>query len=151
MKSILEAKKSLANKIVLIRLDLNVPVKNGKVIHSNRIDKIIPTLNYLIKKNTKLILISHIGRPNGKFVNNLTLKPIFKNLSNQLNQSIKLITKDIYQLNKKNIFESNKDKIVLLENIRFYPEEEINDEKFAKHLASFGDLYVNEAFSSSHR
>ncbi len=66
MKSITEVERSLANKIIIVRLDLNVPIQNGKITDTNRIDKIVPTLNYLIKKNTKLILISHIGRPKEK-------------------------------------------------------------------------------------
>jgi len=151
MKSITEVERSLANKIIIVRLDLNVPIQNGKITDTNRIDKIVPTLNYLIKKNTKLILISHIGRPKGKIDTNLSLKPICDSLSKKLNSEIKLINKNIYQLNKKNIFESDNIKILLLENIRFYAEEEADNEKFAKHLASLGDLYVNEAFSCSHR
>ncbi len=151
MKSIREVERNLANKIVIVRLDLNVPIQNGQIIDTNRIDKIVPTLNYLAKKNTKLILISHIGRPKGKVDTNLSLKPICDSLSKKLNSDIKLINKNIYQLNKKNIFESDNIKILLLENIRFYDEEEKDNEKFAKQLASLGDLYVNEAFSCSHR
>tara|TARA_B100000700_G_scaffold248303_1_gene278108 strand:- start:4048 stop:5229 length:1182 start_codon:yes stop_codon:yes gene_type:complete len=151
MKSIIEVGKNLANKIVLVRLDLNVPIENGKITDTNRIDKIVPTLDYLIKKNTKLILISHIGRPKGKVDENFSLKPVGDNLSKKLNRKIKLINKNIYQLNKSNLFEAKDYKIILLENIRFYAEEEKNDEKFGKHLASLGDLYVNEAFSCSHR
>ena len=91
MKSIIEVGKNLANKIVLVRLDLNVPIENGKITDTNRIDKIVPTLDYLIKKNTKLILISHIGRPKGKVDENFSLKPVGDNLSKKLNRKIKLI------------------------------------------------------------
>ena len=151
MKSILKAKDKLSNKIVLVRLDLNVPLKNGIITDTSRIDKIIPTLKFLIENNAKLLLISHIGRPKGKVLKNLSLKPVCENLSKQLNESIKLFNNDIYELSRDNIFISKKEKIILLENIRFYIEEEKNDKKFAKHIASLGDLYVNEAFSCSHR
>ena len=151
MKSIEDFKHKLSNKVVLVRLDLNVPIKNGNIVDTNRIDKIIPTLKYLLKNNSKLILISHVGRPNGKAIDSLSLKPIGENLSKQLNEKVKLLNENIYNLNKTNIFKNEKEKVVLLENIRFYIEEENNDESFAKHIASFGDIYVNEAFSCSHR
>ncbi len=151
MKSIEDFKHKLSNKVVLVRLDLNVPIKNGNIVDTNRIDKIIPTLKYLLKNNSKLILISHVGRPNGKTIDSLSLKPIGENLSKQLNEKVKLLNENIYNLNKTNIFKNEKEKVVLLENIRFYIEEENNDESFAKHIASFGDIYVNEAFSCSHR
>ena len=83
----------LSNKTVLLRLDLNVPLKNGKIIDSTRIDKIVPTLNFLIKKNAKIIIISHVGRPRGKIIKELTLKPICENLKFKLKHEVKLIKK----------------------------------------------------------
>ena len=151
MKSIEESQLNLQNKIVLVRLDLNVPLNNNKITDANRIDKIIPTLKYLIDKKAKLLLISHVGRPKGKIEASLSLEPIRKNLSKQLKQPIKLIKENIFKLEKRNIFKIPKEKILLLENIRFYVEEEQNDQTFAKHLAGLGDIYVNEAFSCSHR
>jgi len=151
MKSIEESQLNLQNKIVLVRLDLNVPLNNNKITDTNRIDKIIPTLKYLIDKKAKLLLISHVGRPKGKIEASLSLEPIRKNLSKQLKQPIKLIKENIFKLEKRNIFKIPKEKILLLENIRFYVEEEQNDQTFAKHLAGLGDIYVNEAFSCSHR
>ena len=151
MKSIEESQLNLQNKIVLVRLDLNVPLNNNKITDANRIDKIIPTLKYLIDKKAKLLLISHVGRPKGKIEASLSLEPIRKNLSKQLKQPIKLIKENIFKLEKRNIFKIPKEKILLLENIRFYVEEEQNDQTFAKHLARLGDIYVNEAFSCSHR
>ena len=141
----------LKDKKILLRLDLNVPLDNGKITDSTRIDKIIPTLKFLIKQNSKIIILSHMGRPKGKAVNELTLKPICEDLGNKLNQNVRLITKNINEINNKNLFKNGSEKIVMLENIRFYPEEESNDLKFAKNLASFGDIYVNDAFSCSHR
>ena len=150
MKSITEETK-LDNKKILLRLDLNVPLNNGKITDSTRIDKILPTLKFLIKENSKIIILSHVGRPKGKVVNELTLKPICKYLGNKLNQNVKLITKNINEINNKDLFKNIDEQIIMLENIRFYLEEEENDHKFAKHLASLADIYVNDAFSCSHR
>ena len=150
MRSIREETK-LKDKKILLRLDLNVPLDNGKIADTTRIDKIIPTLKFLIQKNSKIIIISHIGRPKGKVVNELTLKPICEDLSNKLNQNVKLITKNINEINNENLFKNSDEKIIMLENIRFYFEEEENDPNFAKHLASLADIYVNDAFSCSHR
>ena len=150
MRSIKE-ETNLNDKIILLRLDLNVPLSNGKISDTTRIDKILPTLKFLIKQNSKIIIISHVGRPKGKVVNGLSLKPICDDLSNKLNQNVKLITKNINEINNKDLFKNIYEKIIMLENIRFYSEEEKNDRLFAKHLASFADIYVNDAFSCSHR
>ena len=150
MISIREEKK-LKDKKILLRLDLNVPLENGKITDTTRIDKILPTLKFLVKEESKIIILSHVGRPKGKFVNELTLKPICEDLSNKLNQNVKLITKNINEINNKDLFKNDNEKIIMLENIRFYFEEENNDPEFAKHLASLADIYVNDAFSCSHR
>jgi phosphoglycerate kinase len=150
MKSIKE-EQNLNNKKILLRLDLNVPIVDDKITDTTRIDKILPTLKFLISQNVKIIIISHVGRPKGKVVNELSLRPICKDLEIKLNQNIKLISKDIKEINSKNLFGSDNKKIVMLENIRFYPEEEKNNQQFAKHLASLADMYVNDAFSCSHR
>ena len=150
MKSIKDH-ENLNQKKILLRLDLNVPLKNGLIIDETRIDKIIPIIKFLIKKNSKIIIISHIGRPKGEINKALSLKPICKNLEKKLNQKIALIYDDIFKLEKKNLFKNSTDQIIFLENIRFYKEEERNDASFANHLASFADLYVNDAFSCSHR
>ena len=143
--------KDLDGKIVLLRLDLNVPIKNGKITDETRIDKILPIFKYLTEKKSKIIVISHIGRPKGKWVEDLSLKPICENLKKKLNKKIKLITEDIFELKKENFFVNSNDEIVFLENIRFYEQEEKNDNNFSKQLASLGDLFVNDAFSCSHR
>jgi len=150
MRSIRE-ETNLNNKKILLRLDLNVPLDNGKITDTTRIDKILPTLKFLIKQNSKIIILSHVGRPKGKVINELTLEPICEDLGKKLNQNIKLIKKNINEINNKDLFINNNEKIVMLENIRFYFEEEKNDPKFAKHLASLADIYVNDAFSCSHR
>jgi phosphoglycerate kinase len=150
MKSI-KKETNLNNKRVLIRLDLNVPLVNGKITDTTRIDKILPTLRFLIKQNSKIIILSHVGRPKGKVVNELSLKPICDDLKGKLNQNVKLITKNIKELDNEDLFKNTDENIVMLENIRFYSEEEKNDPGFAKHLASLANFYVNDAFSCSHR
>ena len=150
MRSIKEA-INLNNKKILLRLDLNVPLENGKITDTTRIDKILPTLKFLIKQNSKIIILSHVGRPKGKIINELSLKPICEDLGNKLNQNVKFITKNINEMSNKDLFKNIDAKIIMLENIRFYFEEEKNDPNFAKNLASLADIYVNDAFSCSHR
>ncbi len=143
--------KNLRDKKILLRLDLNVPLNKEKIIDTTRIDKILPTLKFLNKEKAKVIILSHVGRPKGKVLKKLSLKPICENLKDQLGLNIKLITQNINEIKSKNFFDNFSEDILILENIRFYAEEEKNDNKFAKHLASLGDLYVNDAFSCSHR
>ena len=142
---------NLNQKRVLLRLDLNVPLKNGIICDHTRIDKILPVIEFLLKKKSKIIVISHIGRPKGKIKKELSLKPICKNLEKKINKKIKLIDKNIFKLKKDDLFKNLDDQIIFLENIRFYAEEEKNDLDFSKHLASLADLFVNDAFSCSHR
>ncbi|MDA9890463.1 phosphoglycerate kinase [Candidatus Pelagibacter sp.] len=150
MKSI-EEEKNLNGKRILLRLDLNVPLDNGKIIDATRIDKILPTLKFLISQNTKIIILSHVGRPKGKIINELSLKPICEDLKNKLNQNVRLIKKKINEINSGDLFDNIDEKIIMLENIRFYYEEEKNDLEFANQLSSLADIYVNDAFSCSHR
>ena len=150
MKSI-EEEKNLNGRRILLRLDLNVPLDNGKILDATRIDKILPTLKFLISQNTKIIILSHVGRPKGKIINELSLKPICEDLGNKLNRNVKLIRKNINEINNEDLFNNIDEKIIMLENIRFYDEEEKNDPEFAKHLSRLADIYVNDAFSCSHR
>ena len=142
---------NLNQKKVLLRLDLNVPLDNGKITDTTRIDKILPTINFLLKSGAKIIIVSHIGRPKGKVVNELSLKPICEDLKSKLNENIRLVSKNIKEIKSTDLFNEHDEKIVILENLRFYEEEEKNDKVFAKHLASLADIYVNDAFSCSHR
>ncbi len=150
MKNIKD-QENLNQKKVLLRLDLNVPLKNGIITDETRIDKILPVIQFLLKKKSKIIVISHIGRPKGKVNKELSLKPICENLEKKINQKIKLVNSDIFKLKKKDLFKNSEDQIIFLENIRFYNEEEKNDLDFSRHLASLADLFVNDAFSCSHR
>jgi len=151
MESIQNDKIDLNQKKVLLRLDLNVPLENGKITDTNRIDKIVPTIKLLLNKNAKIIILSHVGRPRGKIVNELSLKPICDFLKNKINQNVILIKSDLKKITSSELFTDPNEKVIMFENLRFYEEEENNDPKFAKHLASMADIYVNDSFSCSHR
>jgi len=142
---------NLKQKKILLRLDLNVPLDNDKITDTTRIDKILPTIKYLLKNDAKIIILSHVGRPKGRIVNELSLKPICENLKKKLNVNIKFITKSLKEIDSSDLFIDQDEKIVILENLRFYQEEEENNIEFAKHLARLADIYVNDAFSCSHR
>ena len=151
MNNLLDQNLVLKDKKVLLRVDLNVPMKNGSITETSRIEKIIPTIKLLIEKEAKIIIISHIGRPKGKIVESMSLEPISKKLSLLLNKEV-LFNKNI--INENTFHEVNKisnGSIMMLENIRFNKGEELNDSKFSKKLSNLGDIYVNDAFSCSHR
>ena len=151
MDSIQSNKINLNKKKILLRLDLNVPLKNGKITDTNRIDKVIPTIQFLLKKNSKIIIVSHVGRPKGKNISYLSLKPVCEIISKKIGQKVFFIDKNLKTLSKEDVFKNDKENIIMLENIRFYEGEEKNDKEFGKKLASFGEIYVNDAFSCSHR
>ena len=150
MKKI-EDLKNLYQKKVLVRLDLNVPLKNNQITDTTRIDKILPTLNFLIQQKSKIIIISHIGRPKGKINSALSMAPVCEYLSKKLNKKVDLLNQNLFEIKPEEIFNKGDDKIVFFENIRFYEQEEKNDEEFAKMLSKFGEIFVNDAFSCSHR
>jgi phosphoglycerate kinase len=146
--------KSLDNadvlsKKVLLRVDLNVPIINGEVTDYTRIHHILPTLNELTTKGAKVILLTHFGRPKGKKVEELSVFSLLKPLSNLTHKNV-VFCEDIDLLDKVIDKISNGD-VILLENIRFYEGEEKNDKDFSKKIASYGDIYVNDAFSAAHR
>ncbi len=138
-------------KRVIVRLDLNVPINNSKIDDNTRIKIIEPFINKLIENKAKVILLSHLGRPKGKMVPELSLKPIFNYLKKKLNGKMYFYQEKI---DSKAVEASNKLKpgeVLLIENIRFFKEEESDEEAFAKNLGKLGDLFVNEAFSCSHK
>ena len=143
--------KDLYQKKVLVRLDLNVPLKNNQITDTTRIDKILPTLNFLIQQKSKIIIISHIGRPKGKINSALSMSPVCEYLSKKLSIKVDLLNQNLFEIKPEEIFDKDDDKIVFFENIRFYEQEEKNDEEFAKMLSKFGEIFVNDAFSCSHR
>jgi len=151
MKNILNRNLDLKGKKVLLRVDLNVPMKNGAITETSRIEKIIPTINLLVEKQAKIIIMSHIGRPKGKVVEGMSLKPISEKLSFLLKKKV-LFNKDV--INENTLLEINKisnGSIIMLENIRFNEGEETNDKEFSKKMSTLGDIYINDAFSCSHR
>ena len=143
--------ENLSGKTILLRLDLNVPLKNRVITDETRINKILPIINFLIQNKAKIIVISHVGRPKGRTSNNLSLKPICENIENKINIKIKLIKENIFKLKKNDFFKDPQDQLFFLENIRFYEEEENNDIIFSEKLSELADIYVNDAFSCSHR
>ncbi len=151
MNNILNQNLDIKGKKVLLRVDLNVPMKNGAITETSRIEKIIPTINLLIEKQAKIIIMSHIGRPKGKVVEGMSLKPISEKLSFLLKKKV-LFNKDV--INENTLLEINKisnGSIIMLENIRFNEGEETNDKEFSKKMSTLGDIYINDAFSCSHR
>ena len=143
--------ENLNGKIILLRLDLNVPLRDGVITDETRIDKVLPIIKFLLANKAKILVISHVGRPKGKSINRLSLKPICENIENKINIKIKLINENIFKLRKNDFFKDPKDQLVFLENIRFYEEEEKNDIIFSEQLSKLADIYVNDAFSCSHR
>ena len=138
-------------KRVIIRLDFNVPISNSKIDDDTKIKVVEPFINKLIDNKAKIILLSHLGRPKGEAVSELSLKPILNYLEKKLNGKIYFYEKNI---DEKAIDASNKLKpgeVLLVENIRFFKEEESDEENFSKNLSRLGDIYINEAFSCSHR
>ena len=147
----LDENLNLTDKRIILRVDLNVPIQEGKVIDKSRINKVIPIIKEFTNKKAKVILISHLGRPKGKINEKLSLKPIAPILQNLLNSKV-YFSNESYGptiIEKSNKIKSGE--ILLLENIRFNKEEEANEKNFAKELSKIGDIYVNEAFSCSHR
>jgi len=142
---------NIEGKRVLLRVDFNVPINNGAITENSRIEKVLPTIKFLIGKKAKIIIIAHLGRPKGKIIPRLTLKPIAEKLSAYLNQDVVFLNESIGSLVIENSKKIPNGKIVLLENVRFHKEEELNSVTFAKELSKNGDIYINEAFPCSHR
>lgn len=141
----------VAGKSVLVRADLNLPTQKGVVTDTTRVERLVPTVKELVRKGAKIILMSHFGRPKGQRREEESLENLLPTLSKIFGQSV-LFANDCVGVEAEE--EANKlqpGQILLLENLRFHGEEEANDNTFAKNLASLGDIYVNDAFSCSHR
>ncbi len=142
----------LLNKTTLVRVDYNVSFnEEGKIVDDTRIRATLPTLDYLLKNNCRIILISHMGRPKGKVVPSLSLKPVAEYLTQLLKRKVTFVSNYINKDKKEIMKETDNGQLVLLENLRFYPEEEANDLNFAKHLASLAEVFVQDAFGAVHR
>lgn len=140
------------DKKVLVRCDFNVPQdENGNITDNRRIVAALKTIKYLLDNNAKVILCSHLGRPKGEFNPKYSLKPVAEELSRLLNKEVKLSKDVIGEDTQRLVAELKPGEAILLENVRFHAEEEKNDKEFAKKLASFADIYVNDAFGTAHR
>ncbi len=138
---------------VLVRVDFNVPLdaKTGAITDDSRIRASLPTIKYLLKRKAKIILLSHLGRPKGKIVADLRLAPVAKRLSEILRKKVETTQDCTGPEVEKTVAALKPGNLLMLENLRFHPEEEKGDESFAKALARLGDIYINDAFGTSHR
>jgi phosphoglycerate kinase len=143
--------KGLAGQRVLVRVDFNVPLEKGIVKDDYRIKAALPTLQHLLQAGAKVIIIAHLGEPGGQVVPSLSLAPVARHLSRLLKRPVLFIKETIGDQATATIGAMRPGDLVFLENLRFNPGEQTNDRKFAKSLAAYGDLYVNEAFSVCHR
>lgn len=140
------------NKRVLVRVDFNVPLKNGVIGDDTRIKEALPTINCLLGKGASVILMSHLGRPDGEYVSEFSLKPVCERLQELLPDTKVIFAEDVVGDNAvKHASELKSGEVLLLENLRFEKGEELNDRDFAEKLASLGDVYVNDAFGTAHR
>ncbi|MEL6121305.1 MAG: phosphoglycerate kinase, partial [Pseudomonadota bacterium] len=139
----------LAGKTVLTRVDINVPVDNGRVTDTTRIDRIVPTVEAILSAGGKPMLIAHFGRPKGKVVDAMSLRQIVPALESALGHTVQFI--ETLEGAEAMTEEARAAEVLLMENIRFYPGEEANDPDFAARIAGLGDIYCNDAFSAAHR
>lgn len=138
-------------KKCLVRVDFNVPMKEGVITNENRIQGALPTIKYLMEQGAKVILCSHMGRPKGEFNMKYSLKPVADRLNQLLDNKVTFASDVVGDSAKAAVAACKDGECVLLENLRFHAEEEKNDESFCKQLAAFGDVYVNDAFGTAHR
>ena len=140
-------------KRVLVRVDFNVPLdkKTNDVADDKRIRESLPTIKYLVERKAKIILCSHLGRPDGKVVDSLRVDKVALRLEQLLNKKVKKLDDCVGDYVNKEVNKMKESDVILLENLRFHPEEELNDKKFSKQLAGLAELYVNDAFGTCHR
>ena len=141
----------LRGQCVFIRVDFNVPIKEGKVDDDSRIKASLPTIQYAIEQGARVILASHLGRPKGERIEKYSLRPVAEHLSQLLERPVAFAEDCVGEAAESKVKELSDGDVLLLENLRFHPEEEKNDDNFAKQLASLCDLYINDAFGTAHR
>lgn len=142
----------LAGKRALVRVDFNVPMdKQGQITDDTRIQAALPTIRYLIEKGAKVVLVSHLGRPDGKVLDKFRLAPVAARLESLLGKSVAHVRECIGPEAEEAVRKLAPGDVLLLENVRFHPEEEANDPEFARQLARLGDVFVNDAFGTAHR
>jgi phosphoglycerate kinase len=144
------AEIDLRDKTVFLRVDFNVPIKDGKVGEPHRIESALPTIRFILERANKVIIASHLGRPQGKVVDKYSLAPVQRHLQQLLKLPVAMAT-DCVGPAVENLVRASNNKIVLLENLRFHPEEEKNEEGFCRALAALADVYVDDAFGAAHR
>jgi len=142
---------NIEGKRIIVRVDLNVPLKDKRIQDSTRIEQVLPFLKDLVKRKSKIILISHLGRPNGIKDSALSLLPVYKYLKEKLDTNMYFYTGEINDEVKTKSSYLKDSEVLLIENIRFFKEEAENDEGFSKRLGELGEIYINDAFSCSHR
>ncbi|NBV05712.1 MAG: phosphoglycerate kinase [Proteobacteria bacterium] len=142
----------VTNKNVIVRVDINVPMADGKIEDDSRIKAVIPTLKYLAKQQAKVIVISHFGRPEGKVEPSMSIKPLVARVQELLGSvKVNFVDDCVGEKVEKAVTATNYGEVIMLENLRFHKQETKNDPEFSRQLASLGNLYVNDAFSCSHR
>jgi len=141
----------LKGKVIFVRVDFNVPIRDGKISENYRIRRTVPTIDYIVDRGAKVIVASHMGRPRGKVISSLSLSPVAERLSELLGRSVKFVGNTVGKEVKKSVKALKNGEILVLENLRFHIGEINNDPKFSKELASLADIYVNDAFGTSHR
>jgi phosphoglycerate kinase len=140
----------LRGKSVFLRVDFNVPIDQGKITEPHRINSALPTIRFIVERARKVVIASHLGRPDGKVVPKYSLAPVRAHLEHALQQPV-ILAPDCVGAEVQRIVQDDNNRVVLLENLRFHKEEEKNDRGFSQALASLADVYVNDAFGAAHR
>ncbi|PIZ00670.1 phosphoglycerate kinase [bacterium (Candidatus Howlettbacteria) CG_4_10_14_0_8_um_filter_40_9] len=149
MKTLKEA--DVKNKRVLVRVDFNVPLEKGRILDDSKIRAHLKTINYLTRKGARVVLMSHLGRPKGKKVKEFSLKPVAKVLEDLIKKNVTFIPEAWGSKTKAEIEKMKQGEVCLLENLRYYEGESLNDSEFAKKLSELGDIFVQDAFANCHR
>lgn len=141
----------IKGKVIFVRVDFNIPIRDGKISEDYRIRRTVPTIDYLVDRGAKVVIASHMGRPRGKIIQSLSLQPVANRLTELLGKEVKFVGKVVGEEVNNVVDNLRNGEVLVLENLRFHIEERNNDPEFAKELASLADIYINDAFGTSHR